>query len=291
MRALARTICLAVLLALAAGGAAAQELLSAERFSAAVIEELQSQAPDFKVSRVGPLHLKVEDAEGGAFQMFLDNAYRKYRAAPGAEAEIIAEHVASILETQARESRPVDPARVVPVIKDNAFIPETRLGALQGGGAQQAWNDPAHERYNAELVILYAEDTELNIRYLSEEELENIGFTREDRRARAVENLKALLPGVQAQGGDGTFMLSAGGNYEASLLLFDRMWQSGQLPVKGELVVAVPARDVLVVTGSEDPAGLEIMRDIIADVMSSGSYTLTDRLFVYRDGRFVVFEG
>ena len=47
-------------------------------------------------------------------------------------------------------------------------------------------------------------------------------------------------------------MLKAGGDYEASLLLFDDIWRDGQVKVDGDIVVAVPAKDVLLVTGSNN---------------------------------------
>jgi uncharacterized protein YtpQ (UPF0354 family) len=55
-------------------------------------------------------------------------------------------------------------------------------------------------------------------------------------------------------------------------------------------VIAVPARDLLLVTGSQDRAGLEKVRALARKVLAEGSYTLTDQLFVWRGGKFVPFE-
>ena len=63
---------------------------------------------------------------------------------------------------------------------------------------------------------------------------------------------------------------------------------SGQIKVEGDIVVAVPARDVLLVTGSQSREGLKAVRAAVADVMKGG-YALTDTLFVYRGGKFVRF--
>jgi uncharacterized protein YtpQ (UPF0354 family) len=60
--------------------------------------------------------------------------------------------------------------------------------------------------------------------------------------------------------------------------------------IKGEVVVAVPTRDVLLVTGSEDTDKLTKMKQIVQEAFSKGSYRLTTRLFVYRNGLFDVFE-
>ena len=84
-------------------------------------------------------------------------------------------------------------------------------------------------------------------------------------------------------------MLVAGGNYEASLLLLDHVWNGGSLKVQGEIVIGVPARDLLLVTGSENQRGLARIREIAAEVVAESPYALTRELFVYRKGRFVRF--
>ena len=276
-----------LLLLVVAVPAGARDLLSEERFTEAFARVLQDQAPDLTVQRTGPLHLTGRDAAGKEFQALLDNAYKTYRQDPEALDEIVNIYTAGLIETW-RADDVIDPTRIVPVIKDAAYIPEIGA-AMASRGADAGWQ-PAHDVYNSELVILYAEDTERSIRYMTEEELAKSGFAADGRRARAVANLKAQLPGVQAQGADGIYRLMAGGDYDVSLLLFDKFWESGQLRVKGEIVVAIPARNVLFVTGSEDPKGLTALRNVIAEAFSTESYTLTDRLFVYRNGKFVPFE-
>ena len=84
-------------------------------------------------------------------------------------------------------------------------------------------------------------------------------------------------------------MLSAGGDYEPSLLLIDDIWSSGQIKVTGDIVVAVPARDVRLVTGSRSRPGLKGIRELATKFRAQGPYGLTDTLFVYRNGRFTKF--
>jgi len=83
--------------------------------------------------------------------------------------------------------------------------------------------------------------------------------------------------------------MSTGGNYEASLLLIDDIWSSGQIQVNGDIVVAIPTRDTLLVTGSRSRSGLKLVRELTAKFKSQGPYELTDTLFRYRDGRFTKF--
>jgi uncharacterized protein YtpQ (UPF0354 family) len=59
--------------------------------------------------------------------------------------------------------------------------------------------------------------------------------------------------------------------------------------VDGDYVVAVPSRDLLLITGSRNQEGLAKLRELAEEVATTGSYTLTRELFVYRQGRFVRF--
>lgn len=270
--------------------ASAQSLVSEGKFARLYVEALQAQMPELGVRMAGPMELTIEH-EGAEVRAYLDNAYSRYSSAPDTLDQVIGDYVAATLEQVQSGSAETDVTRIVPVIKDARYLVELGQGHVGDRAAEIA-----HERYNDDLIILYAEDTPRNIRYLGDQELEDLGVDRAGLRATAIANLDRLLPEVQAQGDNGIYMLTADGNYEASLLLFDDIWNgdlwtTGSLPVTGEVVVAVPARDVLVVTGSRDAQGLAVLREIAGEVVAGDPYFLTDQLFIYRNGHFQPFDG
>jgi hypothetical protein len=59
------------------------------------------------------------------------------------------------------------------------------------------------------------------MRYLTDDDVSELGIERDDLRRLSVENLRRLLPDVQMAGDNGVFLMQAGGDYEASLLLID----------------------------------------------------------------------
>jgi uncharacterized protein YtpQ (UPF0354 family) len=161
--------------------------------------------------------------------------------------------------------------------------------ALEARGHDAAKFSQAHDTYNSELVVLYAEDTPKNMRYLTDDDVTELGIERDELRQLAVENLRRLLPNVEMTGDKGVFLMQAGGDYEASLLLIESIWNSGQIEVEGEIVVAIPARGILIITGSQNRGGLRKVRDLAEKTASEASYRLTSQLFVFRAGRFEVF--
>jgi len=150
--------------------------------------------------------------------------------------------------------------------------------------------EPVFEDFSPDLVVLYAEDSPKNIRYLKPKDLELAKIDRTELRALACENLQHLLPKIEQHGGNGLYILAAGGDYDASLLLLDSIWSTGQIKVLGDIVVAIPTRDLLVVTGSQDRQGIEKMKQMVKEASSGGAYRLTSKLFTYRNGKFIEFR-
>ena len=96
-------------------------------------------------------------------------------------------------------------------------------------------------------------------RYLSSSE--DLGVERGKLRALAVDNLMRLMPRIEMrQLAEGAFMITSHAEYGASLILVDSIWSGDQIKVNGDIVVAVPAKDVILATGSRDRKNLKAMR-------------------------------
>lgn len=236
------------------------------------------------------MELKVTTADGLESTSFLDNAYDTYRLDPKSKQEVIKKFVAAGLETIAAlgKSEPVDRKLIVPVIKDRPWLEEMRH-ALAARGATK-FPEHVYEDLNSDLIILYAEDSPKNIRYVGPKDLEDAHIERNGLRTLACENLKRLLPKIERHGTNGLFMMVAGGDYEASLLLLDSIWVDLKKEVRGDVVVAIPSRDLLLVTGSEDSQGVEKVKTMVEKSFSQGAYRLTKKLFVYREGKLDEFK-
>lgn len=221
--------------------------------------------------------------------VFLDNAYQAYKAAPSAGHDVINRYVTALVESVNTSSSELQRDRIVPIIKDRAWLEEIRAGVKPKGvnaaKLKQVWED-----YNDDLVIVYAEDSPKNIRYLDSDDLAKIKLAPADLRELAVQNLRRLLPNVELRGSGDRYILTAGGDYEASFLLASQIWSSDQIKVPGEIVVAIPARDMLLITGSNSREGIAAVRKQAAEIARTAPYRLTPQLFVFRGGKFVPFK-
>ena len=247
---------------------------------------LGKAAPGVRVSAVKDLELKVTSEDGHESTVFLENAYNEYKLDPSDKDEVIRRFVSAAVDTFAPDDE-VDLARIVPVIKDKPWLEETQRAIADRGFEKTL--DYVYDDFCAELAVVYAEDSPQKIQYLTAGDLKSAKVERSELRALACENLKRLIPNFEQQGTNGLYMLTAGGTYEASLLLFDSIWSGGKIAVNGDPVVAIPTRGLLLVTGSRYREGIEKLRKVAAKASAEGSYKLTSKLFVYRQGKFEEF--
>ena len=292
MASIMKRVIQAVLAALGlCSGCSKSDVLTPTQFTIEFADELRKTAPGVEVEVVRDMELEVRTADGRESTSFLDNAYDTYKQDPKSKQGIIKRFVAAGVETIASmgKSEELDRKLIVPVIKDRPWLEETRKAMINRGAKEMFEN--VCEELNSDLIILYAEDSPKNIRYWGQKDLERAHIDRKELRSLACENLTRLLPKIERRGANGLFMLTAGGDYEASLLLIDSIWSEMQREVRGDVIVAIPSRDVLIVTGSEDRQGIEKMKQIVQQSFAQGSYRLTTKLFAYRGGKFEEFKG
>ncbi len=204
--------------------------------------------PSAKVRIVRDLQLDVERSDGTAATVSLANNYKDYTPDPKWFDAVIRAYAAALAKPLPEKvAANVDIARIVPIIKDRAWLAELQGRFKKHDASQQ----PLFDDFNGELVVVYAEDTDKRTRYLSSSEI--VGVERRKLRSLAVDNLMRLMPRIEMrQLAAGAFMITSHADYGASFVLVDSIWSGDQIKVNGDIVVAVPAKDVVLATGSRD---------------------------------------
>ena len=85
-------------------------------------------------------------------------------------------------------------------------------------------------------------------------------------------------------------MLVADGNYEASFFLVDGLWSKKTFPVKGDIVVHIPARDTVLITGSEDAQGLETVAGILSQNLDKWDHPITNVGFIRKNDTWNIYK-
>lgn len=139
------------------------------------------------------------------------------------------------------------------------------------------------DEYNSELCVTYTFGPQFGRRLVTHADLEQLGMAVRALRRAALDHLEVLSSRAEFHGQPPALMLSFDG-LESSLVFATDFWTrlSGALP--GELVIGVPARDVVIVTGSKSQAGLEKARRCVDRVFFAGGEHLITRTLLVRRG-------
>jgi len=257
----------------------ASNRLSPRAFAEEFAKAFRSAAPSATIELAGDLEVIVRRSGGTIRTVNLSNFYTIYSREPERLKDLVQTQVA-LLVSATRTT--LDPSRIIPVVKDRAWLREYQEKVKAAGGRQEQ----LVEDLNSELVISYAEDTPNAMHHLTTDDYSG---DRRELRAFAIKNLLRVLPKIEMRVlNEYVSIISAGEDYTPSLLLLEDIWISGKIKVKGEIVVAVPARDVILMTGSRS-GKITNFRAFAADLYAKGPYSLSDRLFVYRNNAFTIY--
>jgi hypothetical protein len=197
----------------------------------------------------------------------LANLYHEYCQAPRAQrSKVLDRFVRGCLGTTGFEL-PEDFGDInpdlLPVVRSRFYLESVILQSRARGGEgisvpQQMIGD------HLSLSLVY--DLPQAMRSIIQDDLDKWGVTFYEAVEAAKSNLEQMgnvaFASLQGQV-SGVYISATGDNYDASRLIMLDLVR--KMPVRGDYIVMVPNRDTLVITGSDDPAGLEVMCKVAED--------------------------
>jgi len=203
-------------------------------------------------------------AQGGHI-MNLHNAYAEYQAAPAGQRAAVVQRFARNW-FNAQKEVPADFADVrpdlLPVVRSRSEFEMTILALRTNGAAEVDW---PYRVVAGHLGLGVAYDLPDSMTFVQQHQLKEWRVTFDEALEVAYDNLLARTDRDFEQPVPGVWLSPFHDNYDASRLALCDVLQ--QYEVRGDLVAAVPNRDVLVLTGSEDESGLRFLADLVEEQM------------------------
>jgi len=166
----------------------------------------------------------------------------------------------------------------------------TFIPLLSPGNADRLDPDAVVDDFCADLSVIYTFGPQFGRRVVTHTDLGQMQLPVPHLRRSAFEHLEVLSSRAEFHGQPPALMLSFEG-LESSLVLASDFWTRLEGAVPGELVVGVPARDVVIVTGSQSGAGMEKVRRCVERVFfAGGDHPLSRSLLVRRGGAWEPFD-
>jgi hypothetical protein len=196
--------------------------------------------------------LNAEEVPSNTF--YLANAYAEYCAAPKAgRPDVVRRFVRSWFSPRKGVPDDFADARtdLLPGLRNRCSFELTPLRMRAEGKGETAW---PYRVLAGHLGVGLVYDLPESMMQLQENTLAKWGVTIDDALAVARDNLMQISGRDFEQPSPGVWLSPWRDNYDASRLTIPELLR--RYEVQGDLVVAVPNRDVLLLTGSDDETGL-----------------------------------
>jgi len=252
------------------------------KFTKQYFKKLKREVQGLELISLKELEIKTK-YNGKDLTHLLNNAYSEYVREEENKNEVFERYIKSAL-TLYHPKPEFSFDKIVPNIKDWRYLEELRK--IQ----QHKEVEYVYERYNDELYIFYAQDSEHSISYLIKNDIKEYEIETEGLKENSIKNLLNILPEIKSHGENGYFILTAGGDYEASLILEQSIWTKENFAVKGEIVIGIPARDLVLITGSEDEEGIKRLKETINEVNQTGNHLVSEKIFIWKQGKFEIYD-
>ncbi len=145
---------------------------------------------------------------------------------------------------------------------------------------------PVLRDLNNGLVVSYVVDEGDRFTYVQNRHLVAAEIDEVTLHSAAIHNLYSIAKThLKVQPYGAVFAVFLEGNFEASVLLLDTVWDVSFAPyVRGDFAAAIPARDVLAFVDSSSPEAMKELRAITDRVIStSGNKTVSASIYRRRN--------
>jgi hypothetical protein len=223
--------------------------------------------------------LKVIWPDGANSVVNLANMWVECLQTPDERRNII-ERFLRILVHQQIEDEPIDIQNILPLVREAAWI--EYLGDERHGVTEHLAGD---------LWVAYGIDRPEATDILRRKDAQKLGLEANELRRLALDNLSRLLPDVNIWQHDEWIEISADDSvYICGLLLLDAFWEELERRVTEDLVVVVPTREILLVTGSASSAGIAAIRAEADSIIDNGHHVVSNTLLRRTNGQWAVYS-
>jgi uncharacterized protein YtpQ (UPF0354 family) len=143
------------------------------------------------------------------------------------------------------------------------------------------------KEHTAETRIFYALDLGKSYRLIEEPLLETEGWTKERLHETAMFNVRSLSYACKEDkvAGNHFYFIATQDGYDASRILNDAFLAEMKEKVSGDLAVAVPHQDVLILVDIKNDTGYDVLAQLTMQFFTEGRIPITSLPFIYDQGK------
>jgi uncharacterized protein YtpQ (UPF0354 family) len=233
--------------------------------------------PDYHIAfnrDQGTFRVEWKDSKQGV-TVKLSNIISKYSIRGEEAVEELIEHIDESLrimnQTYQLEGKEKN---IFPVIRSTSFPTKTKAGI------ELAWKD-----HTAETRIFYALDLGKSYRLIDRDMLEKEGWQLNRIDEIASFNLRSLENDYKLDtvAENDFYFFAKQDGYDASRILNEALLEEMKANCKGDLAVATPHQDVLIIADIQNKTGYDILAQLTMQFFTEGRIPITSLPFIYED--------
>lgn len=221
--------------------------------------------------------LRFENKETGkGITVSLSSAVSKWHEEQEKAIDEVVYYVEEALGVMGTEQKITGNEReIFPVIRSTSFPLESSDG-----------NKFITDNHTAETRIFYALDLGNTYRLVDDELLRKEGWDKEKIREMAQFNLRSLSTEMKKDtvAGNDYYFLNTNDGYDASRILNEKFLKEMSEKIEGEMAVAVPHQDVLIICDIRNDIGYDILAQMTMSFFTNGHVPITALSFMYENG-------
>ena len=247
---------------------ATKQILSENQFTEEYLRIISKKYPDVNFKTEKPLLIKYTDYKGQEITHELRATYRFYEAEPNNLKQIIKKS-ANESARFFRKENVIHTSFIVPIIKPKDYFKRSKNSDKSQYGINR--KEILWERYNSDLIIIYAQKTpfETKYKYLKRNEFESLNISRDTLLNFSVRNYDKSISRIEVSKEKEYLQLISNTKYNASLILVDEIWRKENFKIEGDIVIAIPNKDSLFITDSRNEVAVEKLKAIIQNYNTS----------------------
>ncbi|MBM9446239.1 DUF1444 domain-containing protein [Staphylococcus ureilyticus] len=166
---------------------------------------------------------------------------------------------------------------IMPVLRSPSFDKKDKEGNLF-----------VIDKHTAETNIYYAVDLGKSYRLIDEQMLEKLNLTKQQVKEMALFNVRKLENKYKTDEVKGNifYFVNSNDGYDASRILNSTFLNDIQAQCEGEMLVAVPHQDVLIIADIRNKTGYDVMAHLTMEFFTKGLVPITSLSLAYDNGHF-----
>lgn len=212
---------------------------------------------------------------GATHSIFIDNAYRTYVDKPGDINAILEDYCNVVTKTILAKDAVVSLGIILPALRHHTYATDYNL-----------WQRP----FVGDLVVCLSVTKDSSITLLTPEDVDSLHSIDSAIMDSACSNFRRDYSIPEPVESAGLFEIRDQGALQSSWLMLPEMWDAMRAKIHGDIVVALPSRDVLLFAATDSKTSLDRLRAVVRGTRDRNPYALSQCLFMVGGAGVKVLE-